>query len=455
MLLSTVRIRFGKLSDNASFTAILCIAFSTSSIGAADDWPQFRGPGARGVAENVNLPDRWSETENVVWKTPIEGRGWSSPIVAGNRVFLTTTTREGDPEDAKPGLYFGGDRPLPADTVHEWKIVCLDLSDGHELWQHTLHRDKPKTSRHVKNSYASETPVTDGKHVYVLLGDVGVFCLTVSGEPIWSKPLPPCKTRFDWGTAASPVLHGERLYFVSDSEDASYVAALDKHTGEQIWRVDREEKSNWATPFVWENEKRTEIITPGTERVRSYDLDGKLLYEFGGCSSITIATPYTAHGLLYVSSGYINDDQRPIFAIRPGASGDISLAEDETSSPFVAWCQPKGAPYNPSTIVYQDQLYVLHDRGLVASYDAKTGDEIYKRKRLSGGRSFTSSPWAYNGKIFCLDEFGNTVVLKAGNEFEELWTNQLESEALCMATPAIAADRLIIRTGDAVYCIGN
>ncbi len=428
----------------------------SSPLVRAEDWTQFRGPMGRGVSDAVGLPDRWNETDNIAWKTPIAGRGWSSPIVVGDRVFLTTVTRDtGKPEDAKPGLYFGGNRDKPADTPHAWKVICLNLNTGEVLWDKPLHQGKPQTSRHIKNSYASETPVSDGERIYVLFGDVGMYCLTLDGDLVWEKPLPPCKTRFDWGTAASPVLHDGRLYFVSDNEEASYLAAIDAKTGEQIWRVDRDEKSNWATPFIWENELRTEIITPGTGRIRSYDLGGKQLYELAGCSSITIATPYSAHGLLYVSSGYINDKNRPIFAIRPGASGDISLGDDATSNEFIAWCQPQGAPYNPSTLVYGDQLYVLYDRGLMASYDAQTGELIYEKQRIPQGRSFTSSPWAYNGKIFCLNEFGATSVIKAGRDFQLLDANELQSEELCMATPALAGLRLVLRTGDAVYCIGG
>jgi outer membrane protein assembly factor BamB len=245
------------------------------------------------------------------------------------------------------------------------------------------------------------------------------------------------------------------LYFVSDNEQESYLAAIDKNTGEQVWRVERDEQSNWATPFIWENSLRTEIITPGTGRSRAYDLDGQLLYEFGGCSSITIATPYTAQGLLFVSSGYVGDDKRPIFAIRPGASGDISLNEGELSNEFIAWCQPQAAPYNPSTIVVGEQLYVLHDRGFMTSFDATTGEMVYDKQRIDGGKSFTASPWAYDGKLFCMNEFGGTMVIAAGPEYKLLHTNTLESKELCMATPAIAGQQLFLRTGDAVYCIAS
>ncbi|MDG2384267.1 MAG: PQQ-binding-like beta-propeller repeat protein [Pirellulaceae bacterium] len=417
-------------------------------------WPQFRGADARGVAaDSDRLPDQWSTTQNVVWSEPIEGRGWSSPIVWGDRVFLTTVANDGETEPVKKGLYFGGNRSEPPKSNHRWKAICLSLSTGEKLWDRTLHEGVPPTSMHLKNSYASETPVTDGKQLYCYFGNVGLFCLTMDGELIWTHEVEPHKTRFDWGTASSPVVYEDRLIFVNDNEENSYLIALDTQTGNPIWRVERDEKSNWATPYVWQHEQRTEIVTPGTGKIRSYDLNGNLLYELGGCSSITIANPYAENGLLYVTSGYVLDKKKPIFAIRPGASGDISLGADQTSNEFIAWCQLQAAPYNPSTLLYEGLIYVLYDRGFFACYDALTGEKIYGKQRIPNGRAFTASPWAYNGKIFCLNEDGKTFVIKAGPEFEILRTNELEEGELCMATPAIANDRLLIRTADRLYCL--
>ncbi len=438
-------------------TALLPWLLATAS---ADDanWPQFRGPGATGVSNNENLPDKWSADENVVWKTDLPGRGWSSPIVWGNRVFLTAAVNQGESEEPKKGLYFGGDRPQPPKSVHQWFVYCLDLTTGKMLWKKMAHEGVPETPLHIKNSYASETPVTDGERVYAYFGNLGVFCYDLEGMPLWSKPFKPQKMRMGWGTAASPALHGGRLFIVNDNEEDSYLLALDAKTGEEAWRISREEKSNWSTPFVWQNDLRTEIITPGTKRTRAYDLEGKLLYEFGGASSITIATPYTAHGMLYVSSGYIMDGKKPVFAIKPGAEGDISLKDDETKNEHIAWSRQKAAPYNPSTIVYGDYLYTLMDNGTFACYDAKTGDEVYGKQRLGrskGFGGFTASPWAYGGKIFCLDEDGVTVVVKAGKEFEILRENALAEDDMTMATPALVGDKLLIRTAARMYCLGS
>jgi outer membrane protein assembly factor BamB len=256
-----------------------------------------------------------------------------------------------------------------------------------------------------------------------------------------------------WGTAASPAIHEERLYLVNDNEEDSYLLALDTKTGTEVWRSPRDEKSNWSTPFVWKNDLRTEIVTIGTGKVRSYDLAGQLLWSLAGMSSITVATPYAQGGLLYFSSGFVMNFSRPIYAIRPGASGDISLQAGQTSNDWIVWRQAKAAPYNPSTLVYQDQLYVLLDRGLVASYRSQDGAEIYSAQRLPKGGAFTASPWAYGGKVFCLNEDGVTFVLKAGNSFELLHTNTLADDDMCMATPAIAGNKLLIRSASRVHCI--
>ncbi len=434
----------------ATFVASL----SPLAASAADaDWPQFLGPCSRAFSTNANLPDRWSDTENVAWKVPVPGRGWSSPIAWGDRVFVTTVVGGEETETPKKGLYMGGERPDTPSSEYQWKLLCLDLLTGKVRWERIVHRGEPSGPKHSKNSYSSETPVTDGERVYAYFGGVGVFCFDMEGQPMWSKELEPHATRMGWGTAASPVLHGDRLYLVNDNEEKSYLLALNKRTGKEVWRKDRDEKSNWSTPFVWDNEKRTEIITPGTGKVRAYDLDGKLLWWFKGMSGITIATPYADNGLLYISSGFVASKQRPLYAIRPGASGDISLAKDETRNSAIAWSYPAAGPYNPTTLVYQGRLYVLYDRGMIAAFDAKTGKRLYEPQKLPEGKHFTASPWAYNGRIFCLNEDGVTFVVRAGEKFELLGTNKLGDDDMCMASPAMVGDRLLIRTSGQLYCL--
>ena len=307
----------------------------------------------------------------------------------------------------------------------------------------------------MKNTYASETPVTDGERVYVYFGNLGVFCFSLDGQPLWSRLLGAYKTASGWGTGSSPTVHKDRLYVLNDNEDQSFLLALDKRTGEELWRTTREEKSSWSTPYVWENGKRTEIIISGSGTVRSYDLDGKPLWVIGEMSGNAIPTPMAGENLLYVSSGHIMGTKKPIIAIRPGASGDITLAPSETSSEYVAWCLRQAAPYNPSILLYKDHIYVATDLGLVSCYDAKSGDTVYNKKRLQNGRAFTASPWAYNGNIFCLNEYGDTFVIKAGSDFEVLRVNSLADDDMCLATPAVAGDKLLIRSDKRLYAIAK
>ena len=417
---------------------------------AADAWPQFRGPDA-GVAEDKGLPETWSATEHVAWKIDIPGRGWSSPVVAADRIYLTSVIASGQEEAPKKGLYFGGNREAPPAGEHRWMVYCVDWKSGKLLWQRELARGAAP-ARHLKNSYASETPVTDGERVWVYFGSVGVFCLDRDGKVLWSQKFGPFPMRYGWGTAASPVLHRGRLYIVNDNDERSFLVALDAKTGKEIWRVDRDERSNWATPFVWESGARTEIVTPGSGRVRSYDLDGKLLWQLGGMSSIVIPTPFTRHGLLFLASGYVGDEVRPVYAVRPGASGDISLGKDETSNRSIAWYQRQAGPYNPSPIVYGDYYYTLLDRGLFTCHDARTGKEIYGKQRIDPAASaFTASPWAYHGKIFALSEDGDTFVIQAGPEFKVLGKNSIDE--MFMATPAIYKSSLILRGASRLYAI--
>jgi outer membrane protein assembly factor BamB len=311
----------------------------------------------------------------------------------------------------------------------------------------------PLAPKHEKNTYASETPVTDGERVYAYFGGVGLFAFDVNGKPLWSKPMDPLKMR-GWGTGASPIIHRNRVYIVNDNDEQSSLAAYDTRTGAVVWRAIRDEKSNWSTPFVWEHELGTEIVTTGSGGVQSYDLDGRLRWGLTSLTSLHVPTPFSKHGLLFISSGFLGDPVRPVFAVRPGASGDISLKEGETSNRFIAWSNPRLGTYDTSPLVYGDYYYTLMDRGFLICNDAKTGKEIYPRQRITGeATGFTASPWAYNGKIFALSEDGDTFVMQAGPEFKVLGKNPLGEMAL--ATPAIAQDSLIVRTASKLYRISN
>ncbi|MFO0876389.1 MAG: PQQ-binding-like beta-propeller repeat protein [Gemmataceae bacterium] len=419
---------------------------------AAENAPGFlAGPRAGAVADS--LPTTWSPTQNVRWKADIPGTGWSSPIVWGNRVLVTSAVSDAGLAEPRKGLYISDLQGKTPPGQHSWQVHCLDATTGKLLWSRELFAGKMPSSIHIKNSLASETPVTDGKHVWAYFGNVGLGCLTLDGQVVWKQKTPTHATRMGWGTGASPALHDGKLFLVHDNEEKSFLVALDAATGKQLWRVERKEASNWGTPFVWKNSLRTELVTAGTERVRSYDLDGKLLWELRGMSIVSIPTPFAVGDTLYVTSGYVLDPRaKPIYAIRPGAKGDISLPSGKTSNEFITWCQWRAGPYHPTPLVVGDLLYVLYDRGFLGCYEAKTGKEVYASRRIGGGAAaFTASPWSYADRLFCLGEDGDTYVLQTGREFKFLARNRLDEMAL--ATPVIAQGSLFLRTQSKLYCL--
>ena len=438
----------------AARALVVALTLATCQVRAgAEQWPQFRGPGSAGVADGAGLPEKWSTTENVAWKTVIPGHGWSSPIAWGDRVFVTAVVPSGEIETPQKGLYVGGERPAPK-VEHRWMVYALDFATGTIVWQREAHRGIPAAARHLKNTYASETPVTDGRRVYVLFGNVGLFAYDFGGTLVWSTTIEPKSTRNGWGTGASPALHDGRLYVVHDNESAPELMSIDAATGKILWRVARKEGTNWSTPFVWQHGGGTEIVTAGTIAVRSYALDGALLWELGPMSSHVIPSPFSRLGLLYVSSGYVGDSVRPVYAIKPGATGNISLKPGETSNASIAWSLPQGGTYNTSPIVYGDYYYTLFDRGFFTCHDARTGKDIYTKVRLDpAAGAFTASPWAYNDKIFALSEDGVTYVIQAGPEYKLLGRNSLDE--FTMASPAVHRNSLLIRTASTIYKIAN
>ena len=431
---------------------IVCSTFSVVET-SATDFERFRGADATGVAkDHPNLPDRWNKNENVKWVVDVPGQGWGSPIVVGDRVFVSSVVADEENVKPKGGLYLGRGVRDPAKGIHHWMVYCFDLNSGKELWRHEAHTGRPVVPRHPKSSYAAETPTTDGERLYVLFGDLGLYCYSLKGDLLWSRPIEPKKTNMDYGAAASPVIHEGQVFVVYDNKEESWIASFEAATGKQLWRTKRNEELSWATPFVWENDKRTEIVVPGQRLNRSYSLDGKELWSFdGNMSVLVIPSPFAAHGMCYISSGYVGDSHRPTFAIRPGAEGELGVKEDFAENEFIEWYQPQASPYNTTQIVYGDYLYTVYDQGFMTCHHALTGTEVYGKRRFSPKGSFTASPWAYNGKVFCLSEDGLTYVIKAGSDFEILNTNPLEE--LCIATPSVVGDKLLVRTLTKLYCI--
>ena len=449
----------GKVDDARIYSRVLSdgeicvlVAQGDTQSGDCSEWPQFRGPGGSGSAQGTRsrgVPTEWDTTKNVAWRIDVPGLGWSSPIVWGNRVFLTTAVDAQGTEQPEGGFYLGKDRGGRGE--HRWLVLAYDLNTGVKLWERQVHKAVPPRT-HLKSSYASATPVTDGKRVYAWFGVCGVLVAlnVANGEEVWSFSEPPRKSRENWGFGSSPVMHGGRVYLVHDNEEDAYVAAFDALTGKEIWRAKRPPETNWSTPLVWSNEQRIELVVAATGGVTSYDLKGEPLWELRGMSRTTVPNPVAGNGMVYVGSGFVADRQKPLYAIRPGAAGDISLKEGQTKNRYVAWRQQRAAPYVPSFLVAGKYLYVIKDNGQLSCYDAVTGTSVYQ-ERLRG--HFTASPWMCGDKLYFLNERGETYVVQSGPTFRLLATNTLEK--LCLATPAVAGDRLLIRTSSRLYCIGS
>ena len=448
----------------AQAAVALCgVALGIAVASADDEWPRFRGSNGGVAADHPSLPDQWGPAQNIVWKIDVPGRSWSSPVIWGDHVFVTTAINTLETESLLPVASYvsrsnGGtmtfmDVSKPS-APHRWVLYDVDLKTGQIRWERVAHTGVPAKSRHSKNSYAAETPVTDGERVYVYFGDVGLFAYDMDGKPLWSRSMDALEMQTGFGHAASPVVDDSRVYIVNDNEEQSFIAAYDKRTGAQAWRVDRKETSSWTTPLVWKNELRTEIVTAATGGVRSYDVNGGLLWQFTGMSTFAVPSPLASGGLLYVMSGYTAGALRPAYAIRAGATGDISLKPDQTSSEFIVWADRTLGTFHASPLVYRGCYYILHDRGFLTCNDPGTGKPIYPRQRISSDTAtFTASPWAYNGKVFALSEDGDTFVFQSGPEFKVLGKNSLNEMAL--ATPAVAGGSLIIRTASKLYRISK
>ena len=473
-----MRIHLSKLPGNG---LLLLCAFSLAAVtvyGQEMVWPQFRGPQSNPVGTHARLAERWSKTENVEWSQEIPGRGWSSPIVTGSKVYLTTVTTDGKSKPPQIGTEYSNeyvaelekqklpieeiikrvterDIELPNEVTLHYFLYCLDLKSGKVEWKKEFFTGRPPGGRHRKNSFVSETPVTDGKFIYIYVANLGLWAFDLKGNQTWTTPLEANPIYLEFGTGSSPALTDNLLIVVSDNEKQQFIAAFNKKTGKQIWRTNRDlggkrqpiQRSGWSTPFIWRHALRAEIVAVGPETVVSYDLTGKELWRMSGMALTPIPTPFAYEGLLYINGGR----GRPLFAIRPGATGDISLKEGQTANEYVVWSQPRGGTYLPSSLAYQGFVYTLTETGILNRYDAKTGKQSYKTRIDPAATAFTTSPWAYNGNLFCLSEEGQTFVIKTGEEFQLSHVNELDDFAL--ASPALVGERLLIRTEHRLYSI--
>ena len=442
----------------------ILISWTPSQSAAQEDgshanWPSFRGPAASGVADGQDLPDRWNgETgENILWRTPIPGLGHSSPIVAGDRVFVTSAVSSDPDATFRPGLYGDGDASTDR-SLHRWMVYAVDRNDGRILWERAAHEGAPIDKRHVKSTYASSTPATDGEIVVAWFGSHGLYAYDVEGRLLWTVDIGRVDAgaydipSYEWGPASSPIIWEDRVILQVDTQDNSFIAAFDAATGETLWRTGRDELPSWGTPTVASTPEGPELVTNASNFIRGYDpRTGAELWRLGGSSKITAPTPVFGGGLFVVASG--RAPERPIFAVRAGARGDITLTDRDTENAAVAWSWTRRGPYMPTPLLYDGTVYVLENSGILDAYDLETGREIYRRRVPHLGSGYSASPVAADGKIYLSGEDGEMLVLMAGPEPEHLATNSM-GEWL-MATPALSDGVMFVRGARSLFAIGS
>ncbi|MFN7933791.1 MAG: PQQ-binding-like beta-propeller repeat protein [Bryobacteraceae bacterium] len=442
------------------FLLLSCIAFA---IGASD-WPSYRGPGASGVGDG-NPPTSWNadptagSPRNILWKTPIPGLSHSSPIVWNNRVYVTTAISAKGDAPLKIGLYGAGDSA--DDTAEQsWVLYCLDKRSGKEIWKQTAHRGAPKVKRHTKATHDNTTLATDGKRLIAFLGSEGLYAYSLDGKLLWKKDLGIMDmTPFDdrtlsWGFASSPTLFEDTILVQNDSKSDSFAAAFHASDGRELWRVPRKDVSvgSWGSPGVIRTPNRTQVVLNGYPWIVSYDFKtGKELWRLRSGGDVPVPTPFYANGLIYVANAH--GRKAPLYAIRPDATGDISLPDGATTSSGVVWAQERNGSYLQTPVVYEGIAYASTSQGIFKAYDAQTGEKFYEQRLGGGTTGFTSSPVAAGGRIYVTSEEGETYVLKHGKTYELLAKNQLGETVL--STPAISAGVLFFHTRGHLLAVSN
>ncbi len=428
-------------------------ALEVNSASAEDkggaNWPSFRGPNASGVADGYPTPTQWNveKSENVAWKSPIPGLGHSSPIVWGDRIFVSSAVGDDKSTNLRVGLY-GDIAPVPDEAEHRWMVYCLNKRSGKLLWEREAHRGVPKVKRHTKATHANSTPATDGQYVVAFFGSEGLYCFTMDGELKWKKDFGVLDAGYyvvpqaQWEFGSSPIIHDGKVIVQCDVQKDSFLAALDVKDGNILWKTSRDEVPTWGSPTMYEHGGKKIVAVNGYKHIGGYDFaTGAEVWKMKGGGDIPVPTPIVAGGLIYLTNAH--GAAAPIYAVRLSATGDISLGEDQTSNSHVAWAQMRTGNYMQTPLVYGDLFYACRDNGAMSVLDAKTGEKKY-RDRLREGVGFTASPVAADGKVYFTTEEGEVFVIQAGPKISQPTRNPLGE--ICMATPAISEGMLFFRT---------
>ena len=442
----------------SAFILSLCLfAFTNPSV-RAGNWPSFRGTNGRGIGDG-SPPIEWDveSGEKVKWKAAISGQGHSSPIVWGDRIFVTTAvSADKSSPEFKTGWLNGTGDSAADNGPWTWKIMCLNKEDGRLVWQRDAHTGIPRSKRHIKATYANSTPATDGAHVVAFFGSEGLHCYDVDGGLLWKKDLGTLKSGpynavdLDWGSANSPIIHDGQVILQCDAMNTAFWASFDVKTGRELRRVKRADITTWSTPSIAESGGRTQVICNGYKEMAGYDLKtGERLWTLHGGGDCPVPTPQVVGNMIYLTNGH---GRSPIYAIRADARGDLTPQDDDKLPEGLAWCHPKNGSYMPTPLVLGENLYVASDNGILAAFEAKTGKQLY-RERIKGAGEFSASIVAADERLYFVSEAGDMFVFQAGDSFKVLASNSMNE--ICLATPAIVDGQIFIRGRDHLYCIGN
>ena len=431
----------------AAIAAVLTFEAATHSQADPAHWPAWRGPFANGMAR-TGAPTEFSDTKNIKWKIAIPGRGYSTPIIWGDRIFLTTavpTGKKGPTSDLKTTHPQGG---TSAGEEQRFIVMCLDRRTGRTVWEQTATTAVPHEGYHrMYGSFASNSPVTDGRYLWAFFGSRGLYCYDLNGKLLWQKDFDvQMKMRLQFGEGGAPAMAEDRLVLLFDHEGASFIVAVDKKSGKELWRNTREETSSWTTPLILEHNGSRQVVVTGTRKVRSYDLlTGKLIWECAGLGQNVIPQPIYHDGVVYVMSGYVRPN---LMAIKLGREGDL------TGTDAVLWSQNKGLSYTASPVFFDGKFYAVTDNGMISCFDAKTGTPYYQQQRLPKPYNIKASPVAANGKLYVPTEDGDVVVIKLGEKYEVLATNTLPDQFF-IASPVILDGEMFLRSQNTLYCISG
>ena len=422
-------------------------------------WPSFRGQQASGVAERQNLPDRWDGKtgENILWRTPIPGLAHSSPVVWGDRIFVTSASSSDPKATFRPGLYGDGDASKDR-SQHKWMMYALDKRTGKVLWEQVAHQGVPLEKRHIKSTYANSTPATDGRIVVAWFGSQGVYAYDVRGRFLWKVDLGRLDLgaydipTYEWGPASSPIIWNNLVILQCDTQNDSFILALEADTGKTAWKTEREELPSWGTPTVAMTSTGPILVANASNYIRGYDpRSGKELWRLGGSSKITAPTPVFSDDLFAVVSG--RGPERPIFVVKAGARGELTLPEGKSNSEAIAWSRTGRGSYMPTPLIYDGVLYVLGNNGLFDAYNLRTGEEVYRQRLPVVGSGFSASPVASDGKLYLSNEDGEMLVIAAGQKFAHIATNSMGE--MLMATPALSDGVMYVRSSASLFAVGR